>query len=85
MPSEVGYGLGMFHQPDQRPAHRIDLADTLENFHVTPTYLQSTTMTCSAPKSSDPSNAPAEREACAFVEARRVRASTCWKAALSSR
>ena len=36
---EVGYGLGMFHSLiSDLPAEH--LADTLENFHVTPAYLK---------------------------------------------
>ena len=35
---EIGYGLGMFHRSiDELPA--TQLADTLEGFHITPSYL----------------------------------------------
>ena len=66
---EVGYGLGMFHSLIRDlPAN--DLADTLENFHVTPTYLNRYDDMLSG-QAIDPSDALLN-QACAFVEARRV-------------
>ena len=66
---EVGYGLGMFHSLiSDLPAN--DLADTLENFHVTPTYLNRYDDVLSG-QVIDPSDALLN-QACAFVEARRV-------------
>ena len=66
---EVGYGLGMFHSLiSDLPAN--DLADTLENFHVTPTYLNRYDDMLSG-QAIDPSDALLN-QACAFVEARRV-------------
>jgi len=66
---EVGYGLGMFHSLiSDLPAN--DLADTLENFHVTPTYLNRYDDVLSG-QAIDPSDALLN-QACAFVEARRV-------------
>jgi len=63
---EVGYGLGMFHSLiSDLPTE--DLADTLENFHVTPAYLKrydSVSKSCS-------SLDDAVDSACAFIEARR--------------
>ena len=63
---EVGYGLGMFHSLiSDLPTE--DLADTLENFHVTPAYLNrydSVSKSCS-------SLDDAAQSACAFIEARR--------------
>ena len=66
---EVGYGLGMFHSLiSDLPAN--DLADTLENFHVTPTYLNRYDHVLSS-QVIDPNDALLN-QACAFVEARRV-------------
>ena len=63
---EVGYGLGMFHHLiSDLPINQ--LADTLENFHVTPAYLQHFDAVA---KATDRLG-PAERDACAFIEARR--------------
>ena len=63
---EVGYGLGMFHSLiSDLPTE--DLADTLENFHVTPAYLKrydSVSKSCST-------RDDAVDSACAFIEARR--------------
>ena len=63
---EVGYGLGMFHSLiSDLPTE--DLADTLENFHVTPAYLKrydSVSKSCST-RDDDVDSA------CAFIEARR--------------
>ena len=63
---EVGYGLGMFHHLiSDLPTHQ--LADTLENFHVTPAYLQrfdSVVSSCS-------SDFNGLEEEFAFLEARR--------------
>ena len=63
---EVGYGLGMFHSLiSDLPTE--DLADTLENFHVTPAYLNrydSVSKSCS-------SLDDAVDSACTFIEARR--------------
>ena len=63
---EVGYGLGMFHHLiSDLPINQ--LADTLENFHVTPAYLQHFNAVAKATVHLG----PAERDACAFIEARR--------------
>ena len=63
---EVGYGLGMFHSLiSDLPTE--DLADTLENFHVTPAYLKrydGVSKSCST-RDDDVDSA------CAFIEARR--------------
>ena len=63
---EVGYGLGMFHSLiSDLPTE--DLADTLENFHVTPAYLKrydGVSKSCST-------RDDAVDSACAFIEARR--------------
>ena len=63
---EVGYGLGMFHSLiSDLPTE--DLADTLENFHVTPAYLKrydGVSKSCST-------RDDAVHSACAFIEARR--------------
>lgn len=66
--TELGYGLGMFHNLiNDLPIQR--LADTLENFHVTPEYLNRYDI---VRKSCRVLNS-AEQEACAFVEKRRER------------
>ena len=58
------YGLGMFHHLiNDLPTDQ--LADTLENFHVTPAYLEHFDAIATGPMGSE------EREACAFVEERR--------------
>ena len=63
---EVGYGMGMFHHLiSDLPINQ--LADTLENFHVTPAYLQQFDAVAKATDRLGPS----ERDACAFIEARR--------------
>ena len=63
---EVGYGLGMFHSLiSDLPADQLE--DTLEHFHVTPTYLNRYDMVYKSCQSVD----PAVRGAAAFVEARR--------------
>jgi Ser/Thr protein kinase RdoA (MazF antagonist) len=65
---EVGYGLGMFHSLiSDLPAN--DLADTLENFHVTPTYLDRYDEVLIR-QELEPGDALLN-QACAFVEARR--------------
>ena len=63
---EVGYGLGMFHSlisdlPTQQ------LADTLENFHVMPAYLQRFDQVRESSSIQDQRT----EEACAFINARR--------------
>ena len=63
---EVGYGLGMFHSlisdlPTQQ------LADTLENFHVMPAYLQRFDQVRKSSSKQDPRT----DAACAFINARR--------------
>ena len=63
---EVGYGLGMFHSLiSDLPTE--DLADTLENFHVTPAYLKRYDIV----SKSCPMRDDAVHSACAFIEARR--------------
>ena len=63
---EVGYGLGMFHSLiSDLPTE--DLADTLENFHVTPAYLKRYDSVIKSPCTRD----DAVDSACAFIEARR--------------
>jgi Ser/Thr protein kinase RdoA (MazF antagonist) len=65
--AEVGRALGGFH----RLIHDIpceQLHDTLEGFHVTPSYLAAYDRLCAAlPRPED----PAERRCSAFIEARR--------------
>lgn len=64
---EIGYGLGMFHTLiSDLPADQ--LADTLENFHVTPSYLARYD---SVVKHSAVPHDQLLREACEFVDARR--------------
>ena len=63
---EVGYGLGMFHSLiSDLPTE--DLADTLENFHVTPAYLKRYDSVIKSRCTRD----DAVDSACAFIEARR--------------
>jgi len=63
---EVGYGLGMFHSLiSDLPTE--DLADTLENFHVTPAYLNRYDIVSKSRFTRD----DAVDSACAFIEARR--------------
>jgi len=63
---EVGYGLGMFHSLiSDLPTE--DLADTLENFHVTPAYLKRYDIVSKSRFTRD----DAVDSACAFIEARR--------------
>ena len=63
---EVGYGLGMFHSLiSDLPTE--DLADTLENFHVTPAYLKRYDIVSKSRITRD----DAVDSACAFIEARR--------------
>ena len=63
---EVGYGLGMFHSLiSDLPTE--DLADTLENFHVTPAYLKRYDSVSKSRFTRD----DAVDSACAFIEARR--------------
>ena len=63
---EVGYGLGMFHNLiSDLPTE--DLADTLENFHVTPAYLNRYDIVSKSRFTRD----DAVDSACAFIEARR--------------
>ena len=63
---EVGYGLGMFHSLiSDLPTE--DLADTLENFHVTPAYLNRYDIVSKSCSLRD----DAVESACAFIEARR--------------
>ena len=63
---EVGYGLGMFHSLiSDLPTE--DLADTLENFHVTPAYLKRYDSVSKSRCTRD----DAVDSACAFIEARR--------------
>jgi len=63
---EVGYGLGMFHSLiSDLPTE--DLADTLENFHVTPAYLKRYDIVSKSRCTRD----DAVDSACAFIEARR--------------
>ena len=63
---EVGYGLGMFHSLiSDLPTE--DLADTLENFHVTPAYLNRYDSVSKSRFTRD----DAVDSACAFIEARR--------------
>ena len=63
---EVGYGLGMFHNLISDLPTR-QLADTLENFHVTPAYLDQ----FDAVRAGCSSNDARVSAACAFVDARR--------------
>ena len=66
---EVGYGLGMFHSLiSDLPAS--DLADTLENFHVTPSYLERYDCVLTSQRI-NPGNALLN-QACSFIEARRL-------------
>ena len=66
---EVGYGLGMFHSLiSDLPAN--DLADTLENFHVTPTYLNRYESVLRS-QDIDPDHVLL-RQACDFVASRRL-------------
>ncbi|RPF82402.1 MAG: aminoglycoside phosphotransferase family protein [Synechococcus sp. TMED20] len=66
---EVGYGLGMFHSLiSDLPAN--NLADTLENFHVTPTYLDRYDQVLSM-QAPDPGDALLN-QACGFIETRRL-------------
>ncbi|WP_028951716.1 phosphotransferase enzyme family protein [Synechococcus sp. CC9616] len=66
---EVGYGLGMFHSLiSDLPAN--NLADTLENFHVTPTYLDRYDQVVSM-QPPDPGDALLN-QACGFIETRRL-------------
>ncbi len=66
---EVGYGLGMFHSLiSDLPAN--NLADTLENFHVTPTYLDRYDQVFSM-QAPDPGDALLN-QACGFIETRRL-------------
>ena len=63
---EVGYGLGMFHSlisdlPTQQ------LADTLENFHVMPVYLERFDQVRESSSHQDQRT----KQACAFIDARR--------------
>ena len=63
---EVGYGLGMFHSLiSDLPTE--DLADTLENYHVTPAYLKRYDSVSKSCRMRD----DAVHSACAFIEARR--------------
>ena len=63
---EVGYGLGMFHSLiSDLPTDQ--LADTLENFHVTPAYLERYDAVLNATTAREASVA----SACGFVESRR--------------
>ena len=63
---EVGYGLGMFHSLiSDLPTE--DLADTIENFHVTPAYLKRYDIVSKSRFTGD----DAVDSACAFIEARR--------------
>ena len=63
---EVGYGLGMFHNLiSDLPTE--DLADTLENFHVTPAYLKRYDGVSKSRSTRDDD----VDSACAFIEARR--------------
>ena len=63
---EVGYGLGMFHSLiSDLPADQLE--DTLENFHVTPAYLNRYDIVYKSCQTQD----PAVRSAAAFIEARR--------------
>ena len=63
---EVGYGLGMFHSLISDLPTK-DLADTLENFHVTPAYLKRYDSVNKSRSTRD----DAVDSACAFIEARR--------------
>ena len=65
---EVGYGLGMFHSLiSDLPAEQ--LADTLENFHVTPAYLKHYDRVISGRTIAADDHAL--RQACEFVASRR--------------
>ncbi len=65
---EVGYGLGMFHSLiSDLPADQ--LADTLENFHVTPAYLEHYDAVIS--NQTIAADNEALRQACDFVASRR--------------
>ena len=64
--NELGYGLGMFHNLIHDLAIH-QLADTLENFHVTPEYLNRFDTVLKSCSVLDPS----EQAACAFIDKRR--------------
>ena len=64
--NELGYGLGMFHNLIHDLAIH-QLADTLENFHVTPEYLNRYDIVMQSPAVLD----SAEQAACAFIDKRR--------------
>ena len=64
--NELGYGLGMFHNLIHDLAIH-QLADTLENFHVTPEYLNRYDIVLKTPAVLD----SAEQAACAFIDKRR--------------
>ena len=66
---EVGYGLGMFHSLiSDLPAG--DLADTLENFHVTPAYLERYDSVLASQRINQ--GTALLNQACSFIEARRL-------------
>jgi Ser/Thr protein kinase RdoA (MazF antagonist) len=64
---EIGFGLGMFHRLiSDLPVE--SLADTLEGFHITPTYLDQFDQVCGE---QEPSRDPEISDCLAFVEQRR--------------